>query len=228
MIRLRCLLFITLSTTALSGLADMFVDRSIVVFDPDSQPKQDVKVRNTGTDNIYVQVDVLAVSRPGEDDEVREKVSDPKLLTLIATPNKLVVPPGGQKLVRIVNLQASNDVERIYRINVTPIVPPLDDENSQLRIVVAYQILTIILPNLPDSKLEVARDGKQITFSNKGNANILFSDGIQCKADDPNTCEELTTKRLYAGNTWTLPLPFDAPVSFSIRDFEGIKKQVFP
>ena len=228
MIRLRFLLFIALSTIALTSVADMFVDRSIVVFDPDSQPKQDVKVRNTGTDNIYVQVDVLAVSRPGEDDEVREKVSDPKLLKLIATPNKLVIPPGGQKLVRIVNLQASNDVERIYRINVTPIVAPLDDDNSQLRIVVAYQILTIILPDLPDSKLEVVRDGKQITISNTGNANILFSDGIQCKVDDPNTCEELTTKRLYAGNTWTLPLPFDAPVSFSVRDYEGIKKQVFP
>lgn len=206
----------------------MFVDRSIVVFDPDSQPKQDVKVRNTGTDNIYVQVDVLAVTRPGEEDEVREKISDPSQLKLIATPNKLVIPPGGQKLVRIVNLQDKNDLERIYRINVTPIVPPLDDENSQLRIVVAYQILTIILPDQPESSIEAIRAGKEITFTNQGNANILFSDGIQCAVDDPNNCSELTTKRLYAGNKWTLTLPFDAPVSFSVRDFEGIKKQVFP
>ena len=208
------------------AVADMYVDRSIVIFEPDQQPRQDVKVSNSGDDVMYVQVEVLEVKEPGADSEERLKVNDPKLIKLIATPNKLVIPAGGQKLVRIVNLEKQNDQERVYRINITPIVAPLEEETSQLRIIVAYQVLAIIQPETPESNLEVTRTGKSIEFTNRGNTNILLSDGNQCESD--TACQELASRRLYAGNTWQLDLPFDAPVSYSIRSFDGIKKEVFP
>jgi len=208
--------------------AEMFVDRSIVVFEKDAQPRVDVKVSNSGDENIYVQVDVLEVRNAGQVDELRTKITDPTKMKLIATPNKLIIPPNGQKLVRILNLQTANNEERIYRINVTPIVAPLEDETGQLRIVVAYQILTIIQPDSPDSVLQANRTGKSINFKNSGNTNVLLFDGRQCNPADGEQCEELTSRRLYAGNSWTLDLPFDAPVSFSVRGFDGIKSQVFP
>ncbi|MCB1692521.1 MAG: fimbria/pilus periplasmic chaperone [Pseudomonadales bacterium] len=211
-----------------ASAADMYVDRSIVIFEAGGQPRQDVKVSNTGDDVMYVQVEVLAVDHPGTEKETRTKVSDPKALKLLATPDKLIIPPGGQKLVRIVNLQASNDAERVYRINVTPIVAPLEEESSQLRIVVAYQILTIVQPDKPESNLVVSRTGQQVTFQNTGNTNVLLSEGKQCRPDDATQCEDLASRRLYAGNTWTLDLPFDAPISYSVRSFDGIKKEVFP
>ncbi len=206
--------------------ADMYVDRSIVIFEPGGQPREDVKVSNSDEENIYVQVDVLEVRNPGAPNEERVKVSDPKQLKLIATPNKLVIPPNSQKLVRIVNLQAQNSEERVYRINVTPIVAPLEEASSQLRIVVAYQILTIIQPDEPYTALSAVREGKTLNFANNGNSNVLLSDGTQCNPEDPTVCEELTSKRLYAGNQWVLDLPFDAPVTYSVRSFDGIKKQV--
>ena len=94
------------------------------------------------------------------------------------------MPPNGQKLVRIVNLQTSNDVERVYRINVTPIAPPLEEDASQLRIVVAYQILAIVQPDEPSSDLNVTRNGQTLVMENRGNTNVLLSDGRQC---DPAT-----------------------------------------
>jgi len=206
----------------------MYVDRSIVVFEKDAQQKEDIKVSNSSDENIYVQVEVLEVRKPGHPEEVRNKITDPSNMKLIATPNKLIIPPNGQKLVRIVNLENTNEEERIYRINITPIVAPLEDETSQLRIVVAYQILTIIQPDEPASDLKVNRTGKSINFQNLGNTNVLLSDGIQCNPAETSNCKELTSKRLYAGNLWTLDLPYDAPVSYSVRGFDGIKKQVFP
>lgn len=208
--------------------ADMYVDRSIVIFEPGAPPRQDVKVSNTGDEVMYVEVEVLVVRKPGTPDEERVKVSNPQDMKLLATPNKLIIPAGGQKLIRIVNLQTSNPRERVYRINVTPIVPPLEEETSQLRIVVAYQILTIVQPDDPESTLSVNRKGATVSFENKGNTNILLSEGQQCNPRDEEDCRELTSKRLYAGNTWELELPFDAPLSYSVRSFDGIKKEVFP
>jgi len=205
--------------------ADMFVDRSVVIFDAKSKPREDVKVSNSGDENIYVQVEVLEILNPGTENEERVKVTDPSKLKLIATPNKLVIPPGGQKLVRIVNLAGQDNKEHVYRINVTPILAPLEDDTSQLRIVVAYQILTIVQAKNPSSALTVKREGKSITFRNQGNTNLLLADGRQC--DQNEQCQDLTSKRLYAGNTWMLSLTLDAPVTYSIRSFDGIKKEVY-
>jgi P pilus assembly chaperone PapD len=208
--------------------ADMYVDRSIVVFEPGQPARQDIKVSNSEPEEIYVQVDVLEVINAGTPDETREVVTDPSKLKLLATPNKLIVPANGQKLIRIVNLQVDNKEERIYRINVTPIVPPLEEDSSQLRIVVAYQILAIIQPNDAASTLNVHRNGTIVTFVNNGNTNVLLSDGKQCDPTNPANCSDLTSRRLYANNEWQLELPYDAPVTYSIRSFDGIKTQVFP
>lgn len=207
--------------------ADMYVDRSIVIFPPDSAPRQDVKVTNSDEEIMYIQVEVLKVLNPGSENEERIKVTDPKALKLLATPNKLIIPPGGQKLIRIVNLSPETTEERVYRINVTPIVPPLEDDVSQLRIVVAYQILTIVQPSAPESRLIASRTGKRILFSNNGNSNILLSEGRQCDQTTADKCQTLESRRLYAGNSWELELPYDAPVSYSVRGYDGIKQQVF-
>ena len=68
--------------------ADMYVDRSIVIFEKDSQAREDIKVSNSGDENIYVQVEVLQVINPGAENEERVKITDPDKLKLIATPNE--------------------------------------------------------------------------------------------------------------------------------------------
>jgi P pilus assembly chaperone PapD len=168
--------------------ADMYLDRSIVTFGKGSLLKEDVKVSNSADENIYVQVEVLEVQNPGNADELRTRVTDPSAMKLIATPNKLIIPPNGQKYVRIVNLQPANDEERIYRVNFKPIVAPLAEQTSQLRIVVAYQILTIVQPDRPDSLLRANRTGKSIDFENLGNTNVLISDVIQCHPTNNEQC----------------------------------------
>lgn len=221
------LLCIVLLSASASAMADMYVDRAIVIFKPNSAPRQDVKVTNTGKHVMYVEVDVLKVEHPGQPDEKRVKITDPDKLKLLATPNKMVIPAGSEKLIRIVNLQQSNPAERVYRINVTPIVPPLQDKKSQLRIVVAYQILTIVQPDTPHSDFIGNRSGKSISFSNSGNTNVLLSQGKQCDPHNKKSCQDLPSRRLYAGNHWTEKLPYDAPVTYQVRTFDGVKTQIF-
>ncbi len=226
--KLPTVLFLLLAFASTTR-AEMYVDRSIVIFEPNGQPREDVAVSNTSDEVMYVEVEVLRVDNPGTPQESRVKVDNPRELKLLATPSKLIIPAGSQKLVRIVNLQADNQTERVYRINITPIVAPLAEETSQLRIVVAYQVLTIVQPNAPKPNLVVTREGSTITFVNSGNTNVLLSEGVQCEsaaADDG--CQELPSRRLYAGNSWQHSLPYDAPVRYSVRTFDGIKQEIFP
>ncbi|MDZ7685202.1 MAG: hypothetical protein U5O39_09580 [Gammaproteobacteria bacterium] len=63
-IALAALLWMTAAVTQ----AEMYVDRSIVIFEPGEQPREDVEVSNTGDDVMYVQVEVLKV-------ETRERLT---------------------------------------------------------------------------------------------------------------------------------------------------------
>ena len=204
--------------------ADIFVDRAIVRMSPNTTPREDVKVINNGDEEGYVQIDVFEVRNPGTDKEERVKVTDPNAVKLIASPAKLAIPANGQKLVRIVNLDPSSTEERIYRINVTPVLPPLqEDSGSVVRVVVAYQLLVIVDPAEPREGIDIKRSGYRLTVANNGNTNVLISDGKQC---DPASdhCVDIAAHRVYPGNHWETELVFDSPVTFKLTSFNGIRE----
>jgi len=194
--------------------AEMRLDRSILVFDADSAPRQDVEVANTGDEVLYLDTEILTVVNPGTDDERREVITDPDALTLLVTPARAIVQPGGRQLIRIVLLEDPGDSDRVHRVNVRPVLPPLEADQSAVKVVVAYQLLIIQRPENPNPDLRWERDGKTIRFENAGNSNILLFNGRQCLGEED--CIDLgVARRLYAGNRWTVDLPLDAPVEFT-------------
>ncbi|HSG89844.1 MAG TPA: fimbria/pilus periplasmic chaperone [Pseudomonadales bacterium] len=221
-VRVRTLCLSALLCTFVSAAnADMVLDRSILVFDADAG-RQDVEVTNTGDDNLYLNTEILTVRDPGTQQEARVSVEDPDAVGVLVTPARMVVPPGGRQLVRIVLLEEPAATDRIFRINLVPVVAPLEAEATAVKVIVAYQLLVIVRPENPQPQLEWTRDGTRITFANSGNSNVLLYGGIQCPpGTEPGgeggaACVELgVARRLYAGNSWTLELPFDAPVDFT-------------
>lgn len=213
-----------LALGALPAWSDIFVDRAIVRLGADKPPREDVKVINNGSETGYVAVEVLEVRQPGTAGESRVKVTDPDQMKLIASPSKLMIPANSQKLVRIVNLDPGSDQERIYRVNVTPVLPPLqEDEGSVVRVVVAYQLLVIVDPLQPREDLDITRNGRHLTVINQGNTNVLFSDGKQCDEAGQN-CSDIPAHRVYPGNTWDVELERDAPVTYKLTSFKGIRE----
>jgi P pilus assembly chaperone PapD len=206
-----------LAAASLPASADMVLDRSILVFDADGAPRQDVEITNTGDETLYLDTEILAVDDPGTEDETRTPVEDPDAAGLLVTPARMVVPPGGRQLVRIVLLDAPGETDRIHRINVVPVVPPQQAEQTAVKVVVAYQLLVIVRPESPAPDLVWEREGTRITFENRGNTNVLLYNGRQCPtAEADDDCVDLSlARRLYAGNVWTAELPMDAPVEFT-------------
>lgn len=208
-----------LLTAAPSLHAEMVLDRSILVFDGEEGGRQDVEVTNTGSENLYLDTEILRVTDPGTDQEQRLEVEDPDAAGLLVTPARMVVPPGGRRLVRVVTLEEPGEADRIYRVNLLPVVPPLTADTTAVKVVVAYQLLVILRPRDPQPDLVWTREGDRIRFRNQGNTNVLLYNGSQCpEGVEPGSedCVDIgVARRLYAGNEWELDLPLAAPVEFT-------------
>jgi len=185
--------------------ASMQLDRTQVVFKPEAG-REDVVVSNAGEEPLYVKVEVLEVTAPGTERERRVVVENPEDIGLIATPPRFVVQPGKRKILRLVNLLGHGAAETVYRVNVVPVAPPVASEGIGVRVLIAYQLLIFVRPQNPVFDVAARREETQLIVENRGNTNFILRDIEHCP-DDGKPCSKLAGKRVYAGNTITLPVP---------------------
>ena len=209
-----CLLASLLASPA--ALASLAIDRSILVFETGKSPRQDVMASNAGDTNLFLEVEVLEVISPGTDQEQRNVVRDPESIGFVAAPRRLMVPPQGRRPVRLMNINGHGDVERVYRVNIKPVLPPAETEGLGVRIVVAYQVLVFVAPKTIDVRLEGQRDGNRLTLRNTGNVNLMLANGRQCTMINGSDCVEVQGRRLYPGNSVVIELPSANPVTFEV------------
>jgi P pilus assembly chaperone PapD len=236
MARIRCLWLLFAVTAALLALpvhATLQLDRNVVYLDRDDEDRQDVVIRNPDADTMYLDVDVVEVLRPGEPDEELIRTLDAHSMDLLVTPSRLVVPPGGQRLLRLVQMAAADDRERVFRVAVTPEVSEITPLHSAVNAPVTHEVLVIVAPQQQRPALVAAREGASLEFQNLGNANVLLYRGIQCAdaalLDTPDHagCRPVNGTRLYAGNRWRPALPYDTPVEFIIEASGRNQRQRF-
>lgn len=231
----KWLVLLTTSLLSAHSVADLVVNRSIVIYDDSASVKEDVVVINSDAErNLYVQVDAYRVMAPGAANEELLKIvpdTDPEFLV---SPNKLVVAPSARNLVRFLDLAGNREAERVYRVNLIPVTPPVELEDtgegkiaSRLEVVIAYQVLAIVLPDDPQPVLGFARAGDQARFTNTGNANYLLTDGEQCNPAAPDDCRKLQNRRVYPGNDWSLELPFEGPFTYKVKTHDGLISRQF-
>ena len=198
--------------------ANMVISEAILHFEPGKPLRKDIEIENTGDETMYVQVEPMVVRSPGTEDEEREIFKDPREAGLLVTPNKIVIPPKGRKLVRFVVLKQPINTDAVYRVTFRPISNGVEGQKNQIgvKVVIAYQVLVLVQPAKPEPNLVVKREGNQLKFKNKGNTNVLLREGKQCPSDTAteDECEMLRGNRLYAGNEWSVNLPSKRPVEY--------------
>ncbi len=199
--------------------ANMVLSEAILHFEPGKPLRKDIEVENPSSENLYIEITPSVVVEPGTENEKRQPINDPRESGLLVTPNKLVVPPGGRKLVRLVSLKALGEEERVYRVTFKPVVGELETEQIGIKILVGYEVLVLMQPATPEPNLVAKRNGKTLSFMNEGNTNVLLREGKQCpkgsSADDEN-CESLGGRRLYPGNSWSVELPYNKAVDYQM------------
>lgn len=217
----RILLILLLGLSASTTQAAMLLDKAIVHFGPGAPNRQDVEIRNPDKEPMYIKVEILEVHNPGMKNEERKVVTNPKAAKFLVTPSKLVIPPGGRKSVRMLNIgQLPVDKDKVFRINLTPVTPDVEAKQMAIKVVVGYQLLVLIQPNTPKADIQATRVGKKLVLHNAGNTNVLLRSGSNCPHQAPPAkpssegCVEMQSKRLYAGNTAEVELTYDTPVEY--------------
>ena len=213
--------FFTLSLL-FSGLGDtasasIQLDRAITYFDADKLPRQDILVTNPDKERLFLETEVFKVNFPGASNEERIKITDPDKVQLLATPDKSIVPPGGRKTVRLVHLDKPPTIEEVYRVTFQPVVGESETKESAVKILVAYQVLVFIRPKHPFVNVAGKAKDREITFTNKGNINVVLRNGRYCPAGvsqkasrrrKQQHCKDISeSNRIYAGGSWTLEIP---------------------
>ena len=213
---LLCFLFVLPISPA---FANMVLSEAIIHFEPGKPLRKDIEVENPSSENLYVEISPKIVSEPGTKSEHRIDITDPRESGLLVTPNKIVVPPGGRKLVRLVSLEPLGEKERVYRVTFKPVVGDIESEHIGIKVLIGYEVLVLMQPASPEPNLITKRSGKTLSFENKGNTNVLLREGKQCpdgESQDSEKCESLRGKRLYPGNSWSVELPYNKPVDYQI------------
>ena len=224
--KLRRIVGITALLFSQSLLAQLAVDRIIVDFDDESPNRNDVQLINTSeTDTLFVSVEVLEVTDPGTAKEKRVVVDDPAKIGLVATPNRVILPPGNRRLVRLVNLFPTEDQERIFRVNFSPVVGESDE--AGVKILVGYQALIIVRPEKTVFDLVGKREGNTLTVTNNSNTNVYVSNIRQCDNKESEECTRYVETRLYPGNVWELDLTGKGALSFNADDGTDLREMTF-
>ena len=195
-----------------------------------SQHYVDLYVKNVGNDRAYVTVKVSRVFNPGmPDQKVTPLKDDPYGIGLIASPSKLIIPPGQIRHVRLLYIQNKPiKQDQVFYIVTSPAEGQLMQvaeakegdkaatkvAKSGLQVILAYKTKLFVRPEDARAKIVSQRDGKQLILKNEGNTNVYLGKFKQCEGKQ---CTQLPALayRLYAGNTEKITLPKAQPVTFT-------------
>lgn len=212
--------------SAMPASAGIALSKVIVDLTPDTPPRDDIEVINSGTDRQYVVAEPSEILHPGTPEEKRVDSPDPTVTGLLVSPQKLVLEPGERKLVRVAMIAPRGDVERVYRLAIKPVAGSVQSDQTALKVFIGYDALVIARPAVATGRISATRQGGTITFHNGSNASVEMFEGRQCDSGGRN-CRSLPSNRLYAGADWSVPIPFGTPVEYKIQQAKASTQQTF-
>ncbi|KWH08507.1 hypothetical protein WT59_21855 [Burkholderia territorii] len=160
-----------------------------------------VEIINNGERPEYVAVSLSRLLNPGVDlaDERLEPVGDAEQPFLYAYPFHLTLAPGQSKSITIKPVRAVES-ERVYRLDVTPVIDAIGGERqgafANVTVSLSFRGLVHQLPARETASLSVACDGQGATLTATGNVRFPVKGA---KADG----QALDEFRVYPG----VPLP---------------------
>ena len=196
--------------------AELVLSDLVVELQAGKNSRKDIELWNNSDGRSYVEISPAEIVNPGKANESRRQALDPEQLGLLVSPNRMILEPGQHKVIRVAAIAAPGDRDRVYRITVKPVVGDVSGEHTGLKLLIGYDVLTIVRPANPNPKIVGLRDGRTALIRNEGNASAELINGKQCNSAG-GQCVVLPGKRLYAGAEWRLPLEGEGLVEFSVK-----------
>lgn len=212
------------AATALVGIlvavapanAGIVLSELIVDLRPGVRAREDIEVWNDSPDRTFVAIEPREIVKPSSPSQSSRTDPDPDKLGLLVSPARMILEPGQRKLIRIAALDFTAQHERVFRVTVKPVVGGVQSDSTGLKVLLGYDVLVLVRPSAPNADVVGVRRGKSLTFENRGNVSVEIVEGRQCLSPAA-PCTALPGKRLYAGASWTVPLPSDGPAEYTLR-----------
>lgn len=220
-----CFGILVAMVAAAPAFAELAVSQLIIELKPGPSRTSDIEIYNDSDERSFVAVEPREIVEAGLVNEKSQLSPDPEKLGLLVSPTRLVIEPHQRKRLRIAAVGPVPQRERIYRITVKPVSGDVTGTETGLKLLIGYDLLVIVRPPASPPNLEFRRTGRVLTVLNHGNSSVELAEGKQC-ADNGENCQQLPSKRLYAGASWQQSLPASSPGEYRIRsgsDWTAVK-----
>ncbi|MFB3306002.1 hypothetical protein [Pseudomonas sp. AMR01] len=203
-----CLLCSTLAS------ANVMVYPMVVKINPVNPNKNQFKIFSKSDKTQYLKVYVAEVVDPATQQEHEIPVSIMSGTGIVASPQKIILPSGGEHIVRVRTLSTPNK-EVLYRVYVEPVTAEdskyENNDAASVGVNLTWGVLVYSPPINPLSSLNVnMKDGK---LENTGNIHTWVKDILLCSDSTPQKCEKVKIeKSLYPDLSMLLP-----SVNFTIK-----------
>lgn len=209
--------------------AEFILSEMIVDVGQDAPRQRDIEVVSQDKEVQYIATETNIVENPGLSSEKHILVTDPQKSGLLVTPNKMVLPAGARKTMRLLLLHPQGEKDEIYRLIVKPVIQGVEETKNRmaLKLLVGYEVLVIV--RAKDGKIDVVaeRKGNSLKLTNNGTTNANLQFGQQCDNTGSN-CKEINVTRLYAGQSWSTTLPYlDGQAKYQVFDGKEMKEMTF-
>ncbi len=198
------------------AFAELAVSQLIVELTPLVSRTADIEIYNDSDERSFVSVEPREILNAGLSTEKSLLTPDPEKLGLLVSPTRLVMEPRQRRRLRIATIGPGGDRERVYRVTVRPVAGDISGPESGLKVLIGYDLLVLVRPVNSKADVKISRSGPDLTIVNRGNASVELAEGKQCEPI-ANRCQQLPSKRLYAGASWQQHLPLPTSGHYRIR-----------
>lgn len=172
------------------------------------------RIRNLGDITAFVRVETAEI-RYDERGETREVALTGSERELIASPSRMIIPPGSSRDVRVV-FRGSRAQERYFRLRFVPVVPHGDDPFGQpeqaqhdyleaikasVGVLKAVGGVVLISPEPSVFETRIQQQGASLSVRNNGNTTVVLEDLTPCQANA--VCPQGRTVHIRPGKVFT-------------------------
>ncbi|WP_265570920.1 fimbria/pilus periplasmic chaperone [Sphingomicrobium nitratireducens] len=224
---LRCSVAIVAAAAVCAPLkSELLIEKLVVELNDNDDGVEDVEIFNNGNERAFISIEPVRIENPGVDPRRITEI-DPEALGLLVSPGKVILDPGQRRLIRIASFAQRHEQEQVYRVLVKPVPAPDEPEVTGLNVMVGYDLLVLVRPQTINFNLSGEIRGGNFTVTNQGNSSVELLAGEQCAKAGEKDCRELPGKRLYVGQTWSLPLEGNDQVHYFVKYPGAVKRLTF-
>ncbi|PIQ43020.1 MAG: hypothetical protein COV52_07525 [Gammaproteobacteria bacterium CG11_big_fil_rev_8_21_14_0_20_46_22] len=176
---------------------------------------ENITVINSGDKRTFVKITPYRLEDPETPNEKRISEQNPQKLGLLVSPQHLIIPPRGEKTVRLIRLTKSSGEELPFLVSVTPVLGNVSAKNTNaIKIVIAYGVRIFLMPNQIKEKIVLEHHAEKLIVKNEGNVSAVLFSGKACVSE--SSCESLPAFRLYPDKSRDFRLKANAKVVYKV------------